>query len=58
MIAVEPMIVIDDQELHCRIEDTVLITGDGAEILTVGLPREVEEVLALVASGPPADVPP
>jgi len=54
VIAVEPMIMIDDKELHCRIEDTVLITGDGAEILTVGLPREVEEVLALVGSGPPA----
>jgi len=59
VIAVEPMIMIDDKELHCRIEDTVLITPDGAEVLTVGLPREVDELLALVGSGPPAaGVPP
>ena len=50
VIAVEPMIMIDDQELHVRIEDTVLITAAGTEVLTVGLPKEVDELLALVGS--------
>jgi Xaa-Pro aminopeptidase len=53
VIAVEPMIAIDDEELHVRVEDTVLITADSAEVLTVGLPREVDELLALVGSAPP-----
>jgi hypothetical protein len=50
----EPMIVIDDKVMQVRIEDTVLITADGAQILTVGLPRLADELLALVGSGPPA----
>ena len=58
VIAVEPAIMIDDQELQVRIEDTVLITAEGAEILTVGLAREVDELLALVGSDPPGHIPP
>ena len=42
------------EELHIRIEDTVLITDDGAEVLTVGVPKELDEMLALVGSGRPA----
>jgi Xaa-Pro aminopeptidase len=48
VIAVEPIIEDASKQLHVRIEDTVLITDKGPEILTPGVPKEVDEVLALV----------
>ena len=50
VIAVEPIIAIDEEELHVRVEDTVLVTEDGSEILSVGVVKEIDEVLALVGS--------
>jgi Xaa-Pro aminopeptidase len=50
VIAVEPMLEFAAEELHIRIEDTVLITDDGAEVLTVGVPKDVDELLALVGN--------
>jgi Xaa-Pro aminopeptidase len=32
------------QGIGVRIEDDVLVTADGAEVLTVGIPKEIEEV--------------
>lgn len=34
----------DDREIGIRLEDTVLITKDGCEVLSAGLPRSVKEV--------------
>jgi Xaa-Pro aminopeptidase len=34
-----------------RIEDDILVTADGHEVLTKGVPKEVEEVEALVGAG-------
>ncbi len=48
VIAVEPIIEIPEENIHIRIEDTVLITEDGAEILSALVPKEVDDVLALV----------
>jgi Xaa-Pro aminopeptidase len=48
VIAVEPIIDIPEEELHIRIEDTVLITEDGPVILSAHVPKEVDEILALV----------
>lgn len=48
VIAVEPIVEDPARQLHVRIEDTVLITQAGPEILTAGVPKEADEVLALV----------
>ena len=57
VIAVEPIIDIPEENLHIRIEDTILVTENGSEILTAHVPKELDEVLALVgrrASNSPA----
>ena len=48
VIAVEPIIEIPEEHLHIRIEDTVLITKDGVLNLSASVPKELDEVLALV----------
>ncbi len=48
VIAVEPIIDIPEENLHVRIEDTVLLTEEGPVILSAHVPKEVQEVLALV----------
>jgi Xaa-Pro aminopeptidase len=35
-----------------RIEDDVRVTPDGAEVLTAGIPKEIEHIEALVGTGP------
>lgn len=44
VITVEPGIYIPEEQLGVRIEDLILITEDGAEILTRRLPRTVGEI--------------
>jgi Xaa-Pro aminopeptidase len=46
VLAIEP--IIDVPGLHIRIEDSVLVTPTGTEILSVGVPKESEEVMALI----------
>ena len=48
VLAIEPIIDIPDQQLHVRVEDTILVTPNGAEILSTGLPKDVNELLALI----------
>jgi Xaa-Pro aminopeptidase len=48
VMAIEPIIDIPDQQFHIRVEDTILVTPTGAEILSTGLPKEVNELLALI----------
>jgi Xaa-Pro aminopeptidase len=48
VIAVEPIIEIPEKQLHVRIEDTVLITEGDPVILSAAVPKEVDEVLALM----------
>ena len=48
VMAIEPIIDIPDQQLHIRVEDTILVTPNGAEILSTGLPKEVDPLLALM----------
>jgi Xaa-Pro aminopeptidase len=44
VITIEPGVYIPDEKLGIRIEDLVLITKDGCELLTRRLPRTVEEI--------------
>ena len=52
VIAVEPILEIPEHNIHIRIEDTVLITEGEPEILSAEVPKEVEDLLALVGSKP------
>ncbi len=48
VMAIEPIIDIPEQQLHIRVEDTILVTPTGAEVLTSAVPKEVDELLALI----------
>jgi Xaa-Pro aminopeptidase len=48
VMAIEPIIDIPEQQMHIRVEDTILVTPTGAEILSTGLPKEVDGLLALM----------
>jgi Xaa-Pro aminopeptidase len=50
VLALEPIIDLPDQQLHVRIEDTVLVTDSGARVLTGGVPKDVEGVTHLVGT--------
>ncbi len=50
VIAVEPGVYIQDKDLGVRIEDTVLVTETGCEILTGDAPKEIAEIENLMAS--------
>jgi Xaa-Pro aminopeptidase len=50
VMAIEPIIDLPAQQLHIRVEDTILVTPAGAEILSTGVPKDVNEVLALIKS--------
>lgn len=50
VVAVEPIIEFPDKHWHFRIEDTVLVTENGPEILSSAAPRELKDVEALVGS--------
>jgi len=48
VFACDILAVFPDENLGVRVEDTVLITRDGCENLTAGMPREIEEIEALM----------
>lgn len=51
VLTVEPGIYLAEEGLGIRIEDDVLVTPSGYEILSDGVPREAEEIEALIAEG-------
>ncbi|MFC2157567.1 aminopeptidase P N-terminal domain-containing protein [Acidobacteriota bacterium] len=48
VFANEPYAVFPEEDLGVRVENTILITEDGCENLTAGIPREIEEIEALM----------
>jgi len=48
--AVEPALYIAEKSLGVRIEDTVLITRTGCEVLTKNVPKEIDEIEKLMAA--------
>jgi Xaa-Pro aminopeptidase len=49
VITVEPGVYIPEKNLGIRIEDTVLVTKDGCEILTRDVPKEIPEIERLIS---------
>ena len=48
VFANEPFQYWPDENLGVRTEDTIAITEDGCENLTAGIPREIEEIEAIM----------
>jgi Xaa-Pro aminopeptidase len=57
VVTVEPIVEFPEKQMHFRVEDTVLITDRGPEILSVGVPKEMREVEDLVGSATKAAYP-
>ena len=49
VFAIEPALYYPEKEMGIRIEDTVLITQDGCEVLTKDVPKEIDEIESLLA---------
>ena len=50
VITVEPIIEIPEKHWHFRVEDTILITDSGHEVLSSDVPKEIGDVEKLVGS--------
>ena len=49
MFTLEPGLYFDDLKLGIRIEDTLLVTKDGCEVLSGRIPKTVEEIETFMA---------
>jgi Xaa-Pro aminopeptidase len=52
VLTIEPGIYLPDESLGVRIEDNVLVTEDGYELLSGSLPRRPEEVERIMSEAP------
>lgn len=48
MFTIEPGIYIAERKLGVRIEDDILVTETGYEVLTKNAPKEIDEIEALM----------
>lgn len=53
VLAIEPILDLPDRAMHVRVEDTILVTTDGAEILSAAVPKDVDAIVALIGSPRP-----
>lgn len=51
VLTIEPGIYIPDEAIGIRIEDDILVTATGAELLSTGAPRRAEDIEKLMAEG-------
>ncbi len=49
-IAVDPQMWIPEEKLYIRVEDTIVVTETGIEVLTQDVPWELDEIEALMAA--------
>jgi len=49
VITIEPGVYMPDENLGIRIEDTILVTKDGYEVLTKEVPKEISDIEKLMA---------
>ena len=52
MFTIEPGIYIPEKSLGIRIEDSVLVTADGCEVLTASAPKEIVDIEKLMKENP------
>lgn len=52
MFTIEPGIYIPEKKLGIRIEDDILVTKDGCEVLTAAAPKEIGEIERLMKQEP------
>jgi Xaa-Pro aminopeptidase len=57
VFAIEPALYYPEKNIGVRIEDTVLITKTGCEVLTKGVPKEIDEVENFVSAVQPHKAP-
>ena len=48
IVAIEPGVYFGDKDLGIRIEDDVLVTETGCEVLSSNIPKTVSEIEALM----------
>ena len=51
VIAIDPQMWIPEEKLYIRVEDTIVITADGVEILTDLCPIDLDEIEILIQQG-------
>jgi Xaa-Pro aminopeptidase len=52
VVTVEPIVEFPDKHWHFRVEDTILITPNGPEILSSAIPKEISDVEKMVGTAP------
>ncbi len=52
VVTVEPIVEFPDKHWHFRVEDTILITANGPEVLSSSIPKEMSDVEKLVGTLP------